>query len=142
MTFHRDLLPQSSPLPPHDLYGRAQTQLGRGDSLLSATGAFQLAMDPNTGNVTLSVWSEVLEAWSQILTFGTNNAKQCVMQDDGNLVISDANSKVLWASSWYWYDLPPPNSHSFLRCQDDGNLVVFNGDGVLLGSSNTYAGPR
>ena len=139
--FHRDLLPQSSPLPHPDPYLRAQTQLLPGDSLLSATGAFLFAM-ANRGDITLSVWDESIAGWRQILSFGTNGATKCVMQDDGNLVVSK-NSTPIWSSMPYWYTaLPGHDSHSFFRCQDDGNLVVLTGAGAPLGSSNTYAGPR
>lgn len=145
--YHRDIVPKASvPMMPNpDPYGRAQIQLTPGDLLLSATGAFLFAMDGVTGNLTLSVWDESLQGWRQILSFGINGAKTFKMQDDGNLVAYDENSKPLWAATWYWYKdnaLPPPNSYSFFRCQDDGNLVVYSGSGVALGSSRTYAGTR
>ena len=56
----------------------------------------------------------------------------CVMQDDGNLVIYDANKKPLWASN------TSGSPGATLVPQDDGNLVIYDRSGKPIWATNTH----
>ncbi len=57
-------------------------------------------------------------------------------QDDGNLVIYDANNQALWASdTWN----KGAKGH-YAKVQDDGNFVLYDGHNQATWSSNTYRG--
>lgn len=60
----------------------------------------------------------------------------CVMQDDGNFVVHDADGRICFESSTNGH----PGSH--LRCQDDGNLVIYTPDSNAIWSSGTHSRSR
>jgi hypothetical protein len=139
--YFRDFVPKTITLPNPDPFGRAQEKIVGGDKLFSATQAFVFSMAKNDGDLTLSVYDEVIRQYRQILSLGTAGASALLMQDDGNLVAYDAAGKVFWDSARRWnYNLPQPKA--FFRCQDDGNLVVYASNGAPLGYSGTFAGGR
>jgi hypothetical protein len=60
-------------------------------------------------------------------------ASCCVMHDDGNFAIYDANGRIRFESGTH--DHPG----SYLRCQDDGNLVIYTPDSSAIWSSATHS---
>jgi len=61
-------------------------------------------------------------------------ARSLVMQEDGNLVISDQDGTPLWAAA-------TAGEGNSARFQPDGNLVVYNGAGQALWSTETNGNP-
>lgn len=52
------------------------------------------------------------------------------MQNDGNLVLSDANGNNVWSSE-------TQGRGEYLICQDDGNIVMFDYQGDSVWKTNT-----
>jgi len=67
--------------------------------------------------------------------FASNKAAHLQVQGDGNMVVYQANNKVLWASN------TAGGSGTHLVLQGDGNLVLYDGSKVLW-ATNTNKGGR
>jgi hypothetical protein len=63
-----------------------------------------------------------------------NGSFKLIMQDDGNLVISDINNKVLWASYSNGRGVGPYR----LMMQPDGNLVIYDKNNSAIWNTGTY----
>jgi hypothetical protein len=131
-------------------------RLNRGDSLFSALGAFRLTLQtdgdlvlytiveeqlPDDVRAVLAHTPEVMKLYTtRIWSVGTSVANEragqgsyCVMNDDGNFVIYDADGRTCFESGTHGHP------GSYLRCQDDGNLVIYTPDSNAIWSSGTHS---
>ena len=68
--------------------------------------------------------------------FASNKAAHLLVQGDGNMVVYQANNKVLWASNTGGKG----GSGTHLVLQGDGNLVLYDGSNVLWTSNTNTRG--
>ena len=121
---------------------KSEWRLNPGDSLFSALGSFRLTMQQD-GNLVLYAIDDTKLPWDlwpvlahspeamrlytkPIWSTGTHVPKAgagpgsfCVMQDDGNFIVSDQDGNRCFETG------TKGHPGSFLRCQDDGNLVIY-----------------
>jgi hypothetical protein len=100
--------------------------LSPGDSQSSASGRFTLVYQLD-GNFVLFDGADWLWATG---TEGTVPGR-VVLQEDGNLVMYDAQQEAVWTSNTSGF--PGAN----LVVQDDGNVVIYDGTGVPLWGTDT-----
>jgi hypothetical protein len=99
---------------------RVNQSLGRGQSLYSRSGEFQLEFQ-NDGNVVLKRTRSGRVLWAT----GTagSRADRLTMQEDGNAVLYTQRGRPLWSSGVTGPDM---RHGQVLVVQDDGNLVVYS----------------
>lgn len=90
------------------------SRLHRGEAIWSPSGEYQLVFQRD-GNLVLSRHGTPL--WAS----GTagSEARECIMQTDGNLVLYVPGHRPVWSSNTFG------NPGSFLAVQDDGNVVIY-----------------
>jgi Cysteine-rich secretory protein family len=66
----------------------------------------------------------------------SNQLHTLILQQDGNAVLYDRNSKPLWSTNTGGLITPRE-----FTMQDDGNLVLYSTDGTPHWASNTYGNP-
>ena len=112
--------------------------LQSGDELISKNGVYHAVMQTD-GNFVLyfkNHYTAENSAW---------NSRTCQlsgyklpfflkMQNDGNLVMHDANAKPCWATNTYGKGQSPHK----LQMQDDGNLVIYDANNTATWHTNTF----
>jgi hypothetical protein len=141
MEFFQDFVPASTSLPSPDPLRRGKNQLNRDDILFSRLKNFQLRMQADGNLVLYAIDDNAFPDFKYVdprWESGTNGsgAVRCNMENDGNLVLYDADGIPHWSSG------TEGNPGAFLRCQDDGNLVIFASNGEVVWSSGTFAAAR
>jgi len=113
---------------------RVNQSLGRGQSLYSRSGQFQLNFQGD-GNVVLKRTRSGEVLWAT----GTagSGAERLTMQEDGNAVLYARGGRPLWNSGVTGPDMRHGQE---LIVQDDGNLVVYS-RGRVYWASGTQRGP-
>ena len=106
----------------HEL--QAGQTMSPGDYLLSPNREFRLTFQPDANVVLEHLNNGARVLWASATT--GKGATECVMQEDGNLVLYKNNRKdAIWATGTYISD----KKGHFARLQDDGNFVVYKADG-------------
>jgi hypothetical protein len=113
---------------------RVNQSLGRGQSLYSKNGWFQLDFQPD-GNVVLKKTRSGEVLWAT--NTAGSPAARFTMQEDGNAVLYSRFNRPLWNTGVTGPDL---RHGQVLVLQDDGNLVVYS-RGRVYWASNTQRGP-
>jgi hypothetical protein len=105
------------------------------ESRTSANGRYILSFQGDCNLVLYKGYR--FQNWRALWASGTYGkpAGECIMQNDGNLVIYDPNWKPLWSSNTWQY----PGSR--LVVQDDGNVVIYKPDWTPVWATNTWQLP-
>jgi hypothetical protein len=104
-----------------------------GPEALSSAGS---ASAPQLGDDSQVTDLYIHPLWStgtNVPTKAAGMGAYCVMKDDGNFVVYDADDKPCFQSG------TKGHPGAFLRCQDDGNLVVYTRDKKPIWQSKTYS---
>jgi hypothetical protein len=102
--------------PPNALI--ATGTLPAGGQMLSGNKLYRVEVQPTGALVLYDNYSNK-QLWSSNTK---GDARDLVMQNDGNLVLYAKNDSVIWAS-----ETTGKKGDYFLALQDDGNLVVYQG---------------